>query len=322
MDDEARKWERIWRADPTNQEALRNAITALHRAGESVPENLRSALLLPKDMIERIRSEPEKDEPRLSFADWLLAVGDPRGEFIHAQCALAAYPSWPDRLELRSRQKRLLDKFGKAWARAVRAVQAEVQFTRGFVEKLETDIGTLLGERGLQAFEAEPIIELDLVAHGGGASVRALTRSPILGRIRGLKLRGAGLEDALAELLRSPLVAKLEKLNLGQCGVGAELAGVIAEAPSLGGLRKLALTGSPIGDEGVAALAGSKNLEKCEELFLARTEITEEGVQALAESPHLGRLRVLGLSGNDLDLDEETVDELRAKLKSLKRIEL
>ena len=38
------------------------------------------------ELLEAICAEPDRDEPRIVYADWLEQQGDPRGEFIHAQC--------------------------------------------------------------------------------------------------------------------------------------------------------------------------------------------------------------------------------------------
>ena len=62
--------------------------------------------------LQRIRAFPDDDAPRLVFADWLDEQGDPRGEFIRVQIALAQLdrekaaagdrPLRPDREELRA----------------------------------------------------------------------------------------------------------------------------------------------------------------------------------------------------------------------------
>ena len=52
-----------------------------------------------------IRDEPEDDGPRLSFAGWLEGQGDPRGEFLRIQCALARLDEdGPREIELEGRE--------------------------------------------------------------------------------------------------------------------------------------------------------------------------------------------------------------------------
>ena len=57
------------------------------------------------DIIEN----PDNDFPRLVYADWLEEQGDPRGEFIHAQCQLARMDEHdPQRPHLEIRERDLL----------------------------------------------------------------------------------------------------------------------------------------------------------------------------------------------------------------------
>ncbi len=42
------------------------------------------------EFIQAILAEPDDDVPRLIYADWLQERGEPRGDFIRLQCAMAA----------------------------------------------------------------------------------------------------------------------------------------------------------------------------------------------------------------------------------------
>ena len=39
-------------------------------------------------LITEVLDNPDDDDPRLVYADWLDEQGDPRGEFIRVQCEL------------------------------------------------------------------------------------------------------------------------------------------------------------------------------------------------------------------------------------------
>jgi uncharacterized protein (TIGR02996 family) len=39
-----------------------------------------------EELLADIRKQPDRDEPRLVYADWLIERGDPRGELIELQC--------------------------------------------------------------------------------------------------------------------------------------------------------------------------------------------------------------------------------------------
>lgn len=65
-----------------------------------------------QSFLDAIRAQPADDGPRLLFADWLDERGDPWGEFIRVQCALASSSlSASDRKRLADREEFHL-KFG------------------------------------------------------------------------------------------------------------------------------------------------------------------------------------------------------------------
>jgi uncharacterized protein (TIGR02996 family) len=60
--------------------------------------------------------EARDDAPRLVYADWLTDHGDPRGEFIQAQCRLARMAEGdPARPALERREQELLALHEAAW---------------------------------------------------------------------------------------------------------------------------------------------------------------------------------------------------------------
>lgn len=63
-------------------------------------------------LLAAIEASPGADDPLLVYADWLVQRGDPRGELIHAQLAIAsralADPADPALSELRAWEQRLL----------------------------------------------------------------------------------------------------------------------------------------------------------------------------------------------------------------------
>src|SRR5215471_4955200 len=61
-----------------------------------------------------VAADPGDDHVRLIFADWLSERGDPRGDFLRAQCELAR-PGGPVRLETLGRELTLLREHAGAW---------------------------------------------------------------------------------------------------------------------------------------------------------------------------------------------------------------
>jgi uncharacterized protein (TIGR02996 family) len=85
--------------------------------------------------LSRILAEPSADGPRLVFADWLDERGDPRGEFIRLQCALARLPTGdPAREQLARREKYLTDQHAGEWTGPFAGKAARCRVRRGFVD--------------------------------------------------------------------------------------------------------------------------------------------------------------------------------------------
>jgi uncharacterized protein (TIGR02996 family) len=87
--------------------------------------------------LQAIIEDPDDDTPRLVYADYLDERGDPRGEFIRVQLALARLPDDPRRPELEVRERRLLAEHGEEWARPLRPWVTGWTFRRGFVEAVK-----------------------------------------------------------------------------------------------------------------------------------------------------------------------------------------
>jgi len=83
--------------------------------------------------LDEILNEPENDDPRLVYADWLSDNGDPRGEFIQIQCRRASLPFWEEEYwTLRQREQELLKQHRTQWAGELPKLVYHYQFHRGF----------------------------------------------------------------------------------------------------------------------------------------------------------------------------------------------
>jgi uncharacterized protein (TIGR02996 family) len=85
-------------------------------------------------LLAAIAADPDDDGPRIVYADWLLQAGDPRGELIAIQCALARGRT----PELVARERSLLERHEAEWLAAAGLVTGESRFVRGFAEKVDT----------------------------------------------------------------------------------------------------------------------------------------------------------------------------------------
>src|SRR5215207_10201425 len=96
-----------------------------------------------EDFITQILVDPDDDRPRMVYADWLMREGDPRGELIAVQCALARHATQNEDVgplePLEWRERTLLKTYGKSWtidAETRLKYWGEFGFRRGFIEAL------------------------------------------------------------------------------------------------------------------------------------------------------------------------------------------
>ena len=258
--------------------------------------------------LQAILADPDDDAPRLVYADWLEERGDPRAEFIRAQCAANGLPFGdPERARLRKRAGALLARHEAEWVGDVPRYARSWRFRRGFVEQVTADAANCPG-----LFDLAPIRSLK--ARVKLPDLRSMLASRIPGRLRMLDLNESGLGDeGVALLAACPGLAGLARLSLQACAIGVGGARALAGSPHLSGLTFLGLSdnsygpitrhgadesGQFIGDRGASALARSEHLGRLETLYVRACFIGDEGARALAESPRLANLTSLLIDAN------------------------
>jgi uncharacterized protein (TIGR02996 family) len=245
-----------------------------------------------------VLASPGDMGPRLALAAALEARGDPRGELIRRQIALAGKLT-PDQREVNARRcAELLRAHGAGWTARARG-WAEVRFRAGFIVAIQTTGDELL-QHGEALLAVEPVEEVSLMG-ASDETLAQLAKRPWLARLRRLAVYGGHEDEGPSKLCASAHVAGLTSLSFH--GVGPLVARAIAKS-KIDALRVLALTDSSIGDEGAAALAKSDRMAALERLYLARCDLSDEGVAAIAQSKKLASLATLCLGGNDAIGDE------------------
>src|SRR5262245_37010710 len=253
--------------------------------------------------LRTILDRPDDDNPRLVYADWLQENGDPdRAEFIRAQIGLdRAADDDPDRAELTGRAEALLARKGRGWLRPLQelVVSAEFGFTRGFVEDARLSSAQFL-VHGERLFALTPLRRLTLSDMGPGLGM--MPHSPLLARLEGLDLGGCWQGDAVVTALgASPHLGGLASLGLSRIGLGPAGAEALARFTGLNGLRSLTLSSnSGIGDAAARALAGSAFLPGLSEIGLGSAGLTDEGLRVLLGRLGRGQLTRLDLSYSNL----------------------
>jgi uncharacterized protein (TIGR02996 family) len=98
--------------------------------------------------LRAIREEPDNDDVRLIYADWLEERGDPLGDFIRDQCALANICfDDPRRPRLMKRALELLTKHGDEWAMRFGLPSRGQRLWQGFLRKVTVPLKAFLDHR-------------------------------------------------------------------------------------------------------------------------------------------------------------------------------
>lgn len=250
--------------------------------------------------LQAILANPDDDQLRLIYADWLEERADPRGEFIRVQVELAGPKPEPQRAhELFVREKELLASHEAEWVRPLGSLLHGWTFRRGFLHEVQMSCGTFLSQAPA-LFQAAPVKELK-VSYGSHLAAE-FADCPYLARLEKLTIagkRGGALgENGLSVLARSRHLRSLLALGLPAHGVDLRSMRELAASEALAGLVTLDVTDNDIGDLGLHAILGSPHLTNLRHLLLSRCGITTSGMTSLARSAIIGQLETLALDGN------------------------
>lgn len=107
--------------------------------------------------FQAILENPDDDTPRLVYADWLTDRGDPRGEFVHAQCLLARMDEHdPQRPHLEIRERDLLHRQQDAWVGPLRPLLCRWTFRRGFLDQVAVPAAIYLSQGPIPPCDRPP----------------------------------------------------------------------------------------------------------------------------------------------------------------------
>lgn len=276
-----------------------------------------------RGFLEDILHDPDNDQLRLIYADWLEETGSlARAEFIRTQIERASLPVWdPRQLPLKLREKELLGSHEHKWKRDLPNVAGVTwrEFRRGFVATAEfSSFGTL----ALVAKECWDATPLEAVVLQWYPSRDFLQHSPAIDNLRELSIYSGYVGPADAEqFANAPILSTLRSFYLPSAQLGTAGFQSLLSSPHLGNLKKLLMPCNGIGNDGIGALQNAESLGALEELDLSDHDtyerysddpvIAEKGMCELAEWSGLKHLRSLNLSGNKF-----TKDGLDALLQS------
>jgi uncharacterized protein (TIGR02996 family) len=235
-----------------------------------------------RKFLQAVLAAPDDDTPRLEYADWLAANGQPeRAELIRVQIDLArleaaAGPdaeSTPEKDRLYERAEELLGEH--AWYLGMPEMPGidwgggpHHGFERGFMARVNPADAAAFCSRMSDVFAVAPVVEVHF-SGSDDAALAVVAGSPHLSQLRRLRVIYGEVGDAgAAALAASPYAARLDTLNLFACKVGPTGAAALARSPNLANLRDLTLNACPIGAEGAKAVLESPVLTALELLDL------------------------------------------------------
>lgn len=227
-------------------------------------------------LLDAIRASPDDDGPRLVYADHLMEQGDPRGEFIAVQCALAK----ADDGALLDKSATLLAANRETWLDGLSPNVANVTFRRGFVD--EVAVFDVAAVNAAQALLSRELVRRLVFIAPGSVDLVAVLRWEWLAQLHALSFKAP--RHAFSQL-RSDRLAML----LG--------------TRQLRGLRELELDSQHLGDEGAAALAASDAFPSLQAFTLSNDRLSSVGLEPLSQAGWFTRLEKLVLVHHDLGPD-------------------
>lgn len=249
----------------------------------------------------------DDDAPRLVRADQLMADGDPRGELIAVQCAIAN-GSAP--VEVARRDIEILQVHGRTFIE--RYGQGAFLFERGFIERVHMPLDVFLDAQQIFVEEAIRELSLDrarLETLWEAEDTDHLAAHPALTYVRELELWPDISHADAGCMLASRQISKLHALRMPACDDATLEQLATTELPSLRELRfETSSHGGvlPYGDRGLGALAGSQTLPALRTLSLGVLSVQRPpcgchaGLETLAASTLFEGLERLSLSGQQI----------------------
>ncbi len=277
-------------------------------------------------LLEAIYQDPESDAPRLVYADVLLERGDPRGELIQLQCALARGETNDHHTgELRKREGELLEAHGSKWLPRSRP-GARFFFVRGFVGGVQASAPAIAKHHEKWRHEA-PLLssfDVDLSSYGEdpAEALEIFARSNVLATARALTLSSgyAKRRARLEPFRRTPPCPNLRSLTLDGVGVMREDVDALVSAPCFGALRDLSVTMCRLGKSAHEPFVSARApLERF--TFMTYHAGPTFGA-ALSTAPAFAQLRRLVVPGNEIGDDALDALARAGRLRAVEDLDL
>jgi uncharacterized protein (TIGR02996 family) len=261
------------------------------------------------DPLAQILADPDDDRPRLVYADALMERGDPRGELIAVQCALARHDATDDDVgdvpRLRVRERALLAEHGRRWTSEAGLADWQGRFRRGFIEEVSFSAGETFVAQAELLWAKAPLVRAlrvgiglaDVAAwrgatrlvslHGEPAGAAAVGTSPHTSGLRRFGVHGVTGPPELRAIATLPQPLVELDLVFHERAPGIALLGRLVDCPARAHLESLRLV--RVRDQEYARLA---SLPALSAISLAYHDLGAADVVALATP----RLAVIDLA--------------------------
>lgn len=268
-------------------------------------------------LLDEVLSDPDADDARLIYADWLEERDDPRGEFIRVQCELARADPLSERYcDLSERNAALLAEHRDGWIDELQQDVSKAKFHRGFIDTITVRARQFVKVAD-DLFRNTPVHWLRLTYMSGAGE--QLAELPALQQIRSLDLSSLSIkyEDLLA-FLSSPHLSQLRDLNLLYHELfHADLGRVISSPRIAESLRSLNVIEQNDSRGFMSALCGGDGFPEMTDLaFGSDNSSAFQNIQSLS----VPRLNSLKIRGTMTVSDAENV--ARLPVSQLKQLDL
>jgi len=229
------------------------------------------------ELVAAIVAAPDDDAPRLVLADWLSERGDPRGEQIAVEIALArATPG--ERAPLVERATTLRAQLGDPQLDGIRVA---FRRERGMIDHATLHIDALLA-REQELFAVAPVLRSIEVTHVDERSVAALLSRPWFSRLRSLELSWYVPDAAAVAVARSPVARGLARLSIHHTALSAATFAALGASEHLAALHELDVSLSGETDACIAALLGPGALSALVSFGVTNNTVGTAGCNAIA----------------------------------------
>ena len=282
--------------------------------------------------LRKIAVDPENRPLRLAYADWLVAGGDPLGEFIRIDDELEDMgPDDERRKPLDDRWSRLAEEHAKRWLEPLKRLGLEpliagrfyphIWMRHGIVEEVSIDLPGILPEQADRLFDAAPALRkialqsTRVVSTPNGTEFiefypdfPTIAGLPHLEQIRSLELASqhALTAEDVRSLASSPYLRNLTELDLGYNNeLGPEAGGCPGRVADLDRLERprppelLVGRRRGQGPGRFGQLRPAHPVESGGERDRHRRDAGAGGLPTFEGPPRVGRLRERGRPGGD-----------------------